>query len=85
VPDEELMSATQARILAARNYSASGTGKRIAALRKARALRLEKAALMLGIDETRLKRLEGGNVLPDADEIRRICAAYGVSYEKLLS
>ena len=75
---------SEAAVLAARQARGGPVGKRIADLRTAGGFTLEKAAALLGISVSRLSRLESGAALPDAEEIRRICAACGISYGELL-
>ncbi len=74
----------EAAILAAREMKGGDTGKRIAKLRKERALSYGAASRMTGISLKRMKRIESGEALPDAGEIRRICALYSVPYAQVL-
>ncbi len=75
---------SEAAVLAARQTRGGTLGKRIENLRVSGGFTLEKASALLGIGASRLSRLERGAALPDAEEIRRICAACGISYGELL-
>lgn len=82
--EDDIRIDSEAAILAARRMKGGDTGIRIAKLRKERALSYGAASRMTGISIKRMMKIEGGEALPDAGEIRKICALYSVPYAQVL-
>ena len=72
-------------ILAAKKGAPGDISGRIRALRVKRGLSGKKASEFLGIPLPRLTELESGGGLPDAEEIKKICSVYSVSFDELLA
>ncbi len=83
-PDFDLCLDNSFAISAAKKSEAETVGKRFRNLRVGRALTARKTSELLGIGQERINNIEEGKASPDAGEIRRICGAFGVSYEALL-
>lgn len=59
-------------------------GMTLKAARVNRGLRQKAAATEIGVSNKTLSHWENGKTFPDAQQIERICAVYGVTYNDLI-
>ena len=78
------LAVREAMVVSAARYGKTDSARRLRQLRTCEHLSAEKVGIAVGIPVRRLRAIEDGQAVPDAQELLRLAAFYGVCADSIL-